>query len=306
MTEILSAMLRTATPILIAALGGLLCEKAGVLNLALEGIMLMGAFFGVVGSYFTDNVFVAIMLAMAVGGVLGILYFLFVERWHADAMITSIGFNTLAAGLTSFLKRSIFGDSGMILGIKGIPKVDSKILGSIPLIGKILNGQTLLVYVGLILTILIHFFIFHTHTGINLRAVGERPTAATSAGISVPKYRFFAIFAGGILCGMAGAHLSLGYVNMFAEDMTSGRGFFAYTCVAFGQANPLLVLLASCVFGLAENVSYFVQNLHIPSQIILMTPYICTIIALIVRTFDVKKFFAARRGKRQLQKQSRL
>lgn len=112
MTDIFSSMLRTAAPILLAALGGLLCEKAGVLNLALEGMMLFGAFFGVMGSYYTDNAYLGVLIALLSGAVLGMIYNLFVERWKADAMITSIGMNSLALGMTSFLKRSIFGDSG--------------------------------------------------------------------------------------------------------------------------------------------------------------------------------------------------
>ena len=148
MTDIFSSMLRTAAPILLAALGGLLCEKAGVLNLALEGMMLFGAFFGVMGSYYTDNAYLGVLIALLSGAVLGMIYNLFVERWKADAMITSIGMNSLALGMTSFLKRSIFGDSGIIMGISGIPKHNSSFLSSIPVIGKILDGQTTLVYVG--------------------------------------------------------------------------------------------------------------------------------------------------------------
>ncbi len=302
MTEILSAMLRTATPILLAALGGVLCEKAGVLNLALEGMMLLGAFFGVVGSYYTLSPYYGILIALIIGAVMGMLYYVFVEHWHTDAMITSIGINMLAAGFTSFMKRYLFGDSGMIIGINGIPKYSSPFLASIPVIGKILNGHAYTVYVSILLVILLQIFLYRTHTGINLRAVGEKPIAATSAGISVQKYRFLALTVGGLLCGLAGAHLSLGYVNMFAEDMTGGRGFFAFTCVAFGQANPLLVMLASFVFGLAENISYFIQDLSIPSQFILMTPYVCTILALILRTVDLKKIIAASRGRRMSKK----
>lgn len=292
MTDIFSSMLRTAAPILLAALGGLLCEKAGVLNLALEGMMLFGAFFGVMGSYYTDNAYLGALVALLTGAVLGTVYHLFVERWKADAMITSIGMNSLALGMTSFLKRSIFGDSGIIMGIAGIPKHNSSFLSSIPVIGKVLDGQTTLVYVGLVLVIILHFFLFRTHAGINLRAVGERPLAAASAGVSVSKYRFIALTVGGALCGLAGAHLSLGYVTMFSENMTAGRGFFAYTCVAFGQANPLLVMLASFIFGLAENLSYLLQGAAIPSQIILMAPYLCTILALIFRNFNLKKGLA--------------
>ena len=217
MTDIFSSMLRTAAPILLAALGGLLCEKAGVLNLALEGMMLFGAFFGVMGSYYTDNAYLGALVALLTGAVLGMVYHLFVERWKADAMITSIGMNSLALGMTSFLKRSIFGDSGIIMGIAGIPKHNSSFLSSIPVIGKVLDGQTTLVYVGLVLVIILHFFLFRTHAGINLRAVGERPLAAASAGVSVSKYRFIALTVGGALCGLAGAHLSLGYVTMFSE-----------------------------------------------------------------------------------------
>lgn len=289
MADILSGMLRTATPILLAALGGLLCEKAGVFNIALEGMMLFGAFFGVWGMYLTESVPMAILFALVIGAVVGLIYVWLVEKAHADATIASIGINTFAVGITTYMMKVIFGDAGSVgtAGIVGLPRIDIGFIGDIPFLGTIINGHTILVYVSIILVVVLSYFLFHTHTGINLRAVGEKPIAAGAAGISVMRYRFVAVIVGGALCGLAGVHLSLGHVTLFSENMTAGRGFFAYTAVVFGQANPIGVMIASLVFGLAETVTFRVQQVGFPGPLVLTVPYIITILALIVRNFGV-------------------
>lgn len=285
MAEILSGMLRTATPIMLAGMGGLLCEKAGVFNIALEGMMLFGAFFGVWGMYLTQSIPLAILFALAVGALVGLIYVYIVEKGKADATITSIGINTFAVGITTYLMKIIFGDAGSVgtAGIFGLPKIDIKFIGDVPFLGTVINGHTILVYVSIILVVILNYFLFHTHTGINLRAVGEKPIAAESAGIPVLRYRFLAVIVGGALCGLAGVHLSLGHVTLFAEEMTAGRGFFAYTAVVFGQANPFGVMIASLVFGLAETITYRVQQVGFPAPLVLTAPYIITILALIIR-----------------------
>ena len=306
MADILSGMLRTATPILLAALGGLLCEKAGVFNIALEGMMLFGAFFGVWGMYLTHSVIMAILFALAIGAFVGLIYVLLIEKLNANATIASIGVNAFAVGITTYMMKVIFGDAGSVgsSGIAGLPKIDIAFIGKIPFIGTVLNGHTILVYVSILLVILLSYFLFHTHTGINLRAVGEQPLAAASAGISVPRYRILAVVVGGALCGLAGVHLSLGHVTLFTENMTAGRGFFAYTAVVFGQANPVGVMVASLVFGLAETVTYRAQQIGFPGPLVLTVPYIITILALIIRScgiFDTINRFRWRRRAQRMQ-----
>ncbi|MFR4990121.1 ABC transporter permease [Anaerotruncus colihominis] len=286
MQEILAGMIRTATPVLLAAMGGLLCEKAGVFNIALEGMMLFGAFFGVLGVYATGSLAAGVAAALAVGAAAGLLYTFIVEELRANATIVSIGLNTFAVGITTYLMKIVFGDAGSVGSdrIVGLPQVDIPLLENIPLIGRILNGHTILVYAALVIVVLLHLLLYHTQAGIGIRAVGERPAAAASAGLSVRRYRFASVMAAGMLCGLAGVHLSLGYVTLFSENMTGGRGFFAYTAVVFGQADPLIVMIASFLFGLAETVTYRAQQTGLPGPLVLTVPYVVTLIALIVRS----------------------
>jgi len=286
LADILAGMIRTATPILLAALGGLLCEQAGVLNIALEGMMLFGAFFGVWGMAITGSVPFAILFALAIGGIAGFLYVFLVEKLHTNPTITSIGMNVFAAGLTTYLMKIVFGDAGSVgtEGIVGLPKINIPFLQKIPFLGAIFSGHTVLVYVSILLVILISFILYRTNIGINLRSVGEKPIAAAAAGISINKYRMGAVIIGGMLCGLAGVHLSLGYVKLFSEGMTAGRGFFAYTAVVFGSATPIGALIASMVFGLAETFTYRVQQMGIPGPLVLTVPYLITILALITRS----------------------
>ena len=291
MEEIFAGMIRTATPILLAALGGILCEKVGVFNIALEGLMLFGAFFGVYAVSLTGEPLMALLAALAVGAIGGLIYVILVELLKTDATIASIGMNTFALGLTTYLMKMVFGDEGSIrsANIVGFSKLEIPWLEKIPFIGKVLGGHTVLVYVSLLLVILMQIFIYKTRTGINLRAVGENPLAATSAGISVKRYRIISVVVAGMLCGLAGVHLSLGYVTMFTENMTGGRGFFSYTAVVFGQSNPVIVMIACFVFGLSETLAYRFQQSGVPVPLVLTIPYVITVIALIIRNVRIKK-----------------
>ena len=284
MEEIFAGMIRTATPILLAALGGILCEKVGVFNIALEGLMLFGAFFGVYAVSLTGEPLMALLAALAVGAIGGLIYVILVELLKTDATIASIGMNTFALGLTTYLMKMVFGDEGSIrsANIVGFSKLEIPWLEKIPFIGKVLGGHTVLVYVSLLLVILMQIFIYKTRTGIN-------PLAATSAGISVKRYRIISVVVAGMLCGLAGVHLSLGYVTMFTENMTGGRGFFSYTAVVFGQANPVIVMIASFVFGLSETLAYRFQQSGVPVPLVLTIPYVITVIALIIRNVRIKK-----------------
>jgi ABC-type uncharacterized transport system permease subunit len=280
------ATLRTMTPILLAALGGVISEQAGVFNIALEGLMLFGAFFAVVGSHLAANSWLGVLVGMLASGVLACIFALVVLRLKADVIISALGINLLASGLTTYVMKMWFGVVGSFTSdrVQGLPQVVIPVIGKIPFIGPILSGHTPLVYISLILVAVTGFCLYRTTIGMNLRAVGENSEAAETAGISVLAYKTWAVILTGVFCGLAGAHLSLGYVTMFTEDMTAGRGFVAYTAVVFGKANPRFVLVASLLFGIAEALTFRVQRLGVPPSLVLMLPYILTIYALLLRT----------------------
>ncbi|QCJ44685.1 ABC transporter permease [Bacillus sp. S3] len=288
--ELLGTVLRTMTPILLAALGGLISERLGVFNIALEGKMLFGAFFSIYGTFLTGNPMIGTLFGVVVGGFIGFLFVTLVEKYKAEPIITAIGVNTLALGVTTFAMKETFGDLGSIQSnIKGFSKLDIPILRDIPFVNTVLNGHTPLTYISLILVVILSFIIYRTYIGINLRAVGEKPEAAEATGVSVIKYRTIGVCMTGVLCGLAGAHLALGYVTMFTEGMTAGRGFFAYAAVLFGKTDPFIVFVASGIFGFAESISLRAQQFGFPSSLVLMMPYIITILALSIRYKRVKK-----------------
>lgn len=287
MVQLVTSMIRCATPILLAALGGILSEKVGVFNIALEGLMLFGAFFAIYGSYLSGSAWLGALMAVVICGIIALIFEKLVENMKAEPTITGIGVNTLAAGMTTYLMKMVFGEGGSIAAgdrISGFEKVQIPVIKDIPVLGEILSGYTPLVYVTFLLVPVMAFVLYRTHVGISLRAVGENVSAAQAAGLNTGRYRSIALIMTGVLCGLAGAHLSLGYVTLFSENMTNGRGFFAYVAVVFGKADPFVVMIAALVFGLADTLSTKVQGNGIPSSIVLMLPYVVTILALIVRS----------------------
>ncbi len=291
MTQLIISMIRCATPILLAALGGIICERVGVFNIALEGMMLFGAFFAIYGSYLSGSAWVGALVAMAVCGAVGFIFVELVENLGAEPTITGIGINTLALGMTTYLMKMVFGEGGSISAndrIAGFERVEIPLVKQIPFLGEIFSGYTPLVYITFILVPVLAFWLYRTHMGINLRAVGEEVHAAQAAGLNVNRFRVLGVMGAGMLCGLAGAHLSLGYVTLFSENMTNGRGFFAYVAVVFGKADPVSVMIAALVFGLADTLSTKVQGNGIPSSLVLMLPYVVTILALMVRSTVAK------------------
>ncbi|MDR3729588.1 MAG: ABC transporter permease [Oscillospiraceae bacterium] len=286
MLDLLAGTIRTATPILLAALGGLICERVGVFNIALEGLMLFGAFFGIWGVWLVGSPWAGAGIAIVLTSILAFIFAVLVVKFHSDPTITALGINMLAEGVTTFSMKLVFGDQGSIHSsqIVGLPKIDLPLIDNIPILGDILSGYTPMVYLSWILVALCAFFLYRTSAGVNLRMVGENPRAAATAGIPVERYQILVVTISGIFCALAGTHLSMGYVTMFTENMTSGRGFIAYTAVVFGKADPVMVLVASLVFGAAESLSYRAQQFgSIPSPIIMMMPYLITIVALLLR-----------------------
>jgi len=269
--ELIQSTLRLATPLILAALGGVLCERSGVINIALEGMMLTGAFFGMLGSYLTGSPWVGVVLGLAVGGLLGFVHAALTQRMKINHIVSGVALNIFALGLTTYLLRRIFQHAGGSPPVNGLPEWGL--------------GQNPLFYVALVLVPGLSFLLFRTPPGLRIRAAGEHPHAAASAGIRVSVVRYLAVTGSGVLGGLAGAYLSLGQLNMFAEGMSGGRGFIALAAVIFGKWTPFGAAGAALLFGFFDALQMRLQGqavggVTIPSEFMLMLPYVLTIIAL--------------------------
>ena len=244
-------MLRSATPVALAAMGGSMTEHAGIMNIGMDGMILMGALIGVLGSYAIGSAAGGVAAAVLFGILVGLFFALFVVKLKSDEFIIGVALNSFAGGLTVFLLRTIFGVKGAFSdpGIVSLPTISADWLESIPLIGPLLNNNTLLVYCSWVLVYLCWLFIYRTPVGFWMRAAGEHPQSLRSAGKNPEKMKYLASVLCGIFSGLGGAHLSLGYLTMFSENMSASRGYIAVACVIFGRSNPPMVFLAALVFG---------------------------------------------------------
>src|SRR5690625_2852025 len=251
---VVASAVRSLIPMLLAAMGGLVCERAGVFQISLEGLMLTGAFGGVAGSYFTGHWLGGIVVAVISGVTLSLVLAFGAVTRKANAIVLGIAINLFALGLTSFLMPELFGVRGVFRdpGIIALPKYSIPLLSDIPVIGIALFSGTFLHYVALIAVPIVGIWLFHTRSGLRLRGVGEYAMAAESLGTSSVVYKYAAVLFSGAMAGLAGAQLSLGNVVQFSDNMTAGRGWIAVVAVLFGLAHPWGVLGASLLFGFSE------------------------------------------------------
>ena len=282
--DFISSVLRLSTPILFAGLAALITDKAGVINIGLEGIMLSAALAGVVGSAFGGNAFVGLLLALVVGVAIGLLMAYFAIGLKTDIVLTGIALNLMASGGTVFLLYVITKDKGMSTSLKSftMPVIQLPLIKSIPVLGDILSGHNLLTYLAFLFTVLVWILLYRTPLGLRIRVVGENISAAESVGIPVKKVQFIALAISGVLASMGGAYMSMGYMDKFARDMTAGRGFIALAAEALGRATPLGTLIASLFFGMVDALSSNLQILNVPVQFVQMLPYVCTIVGLVI------------------------
>lgn len=280
---LLQNTLRTATPVILAAMGGLLTEQAGIMNIGMDGMILTGAFVAVAFSFFMSSAGMGVLAAVLVGIVIGLFFALFVVKLKSDEFIIGIALNTFAGGLTVYLLRSIFGVRGTFSdeGIVALPTVHIDFLDSIPLLGPLLNDNSIFVYLTWLLVLLTWIFLYRTPYGFWMRAAGEHPQSLETAGINPQRMKLLASVLCGVFCGFAGAHLSLGYLTMFTEGMSSSRGFIAFACVIFGMANPPKVFLAALLFGFLDALGLRLQSVGVPSDLTATVPYIATVLMLV-------------------------
>lgn len=277
----LAATVRTATPLALAALGELLVERAGLINIGLEGAILAGAFGALVGAS-AGGVAGGFAGAVVGGVIVAALFALLVVWLGADQIITGTALTLLSIGATGTLYRSLYGSTGAALALPTSAPLPIPGLAGIPLIGEALFAQPPVTYFVYLLVPLVAWWMGHTHGGLALRAIGERPEAALVAGVRVRRMRIGAILAGGVLGGLAGGTLVLAQAGTFAEGMSAGRGFIAIAIVVLGRWHPLGVALAAFVYGAASALQFAIQSMgwNTPYQLFLMIPYLLTLAAL--------------------------
>lgn len=282
--DFLYMWIRVATPILLAALGATVCSKAGVVNLGLEGIMLISALFGVLASALGGNIFWGILGGVGAALIVSLIFAYFHLVLKANNTLCGTAINTAASGLTIFVLQLVTGEKGNSSSLKSFSfnEIEIPVIKDIPVLGDILSGHNTLTYVALISVVLVFLLLYKTPLGLRMRAVGENPHAASSVGQNVTKIRFIAILICGVLTGLGGMYLSMGYMDMFVRDMVAGRGFIALAACSMGQATPVGALLASLVFAFFDGLSNVLQVLQIPSQFVQMLPYLATIAGLTV------------------------
>jgi len=284
---ILASGVRLATPYLYAGLGETLSQRSGVLNLGVEGQMLMGAFTAFYVTFQTGNVWLGILAAMVVGLVMGLAMAFVSVNLQAVQGISGIGFYLFGLGMSTLLFQMLV---GTVETVSGFSPVTIPVLSDIPVIGEILFQQNILVYIAFALVPIIHFVLQKTTLGLRIRAVGENPEAADSLGVSVARVRYITVTLGGLLSGVAGASMSIALLNVFQQNMTSGLGFIAVALVYFGGWRPFGVMLGALLFSMvnALQLRLQVEGIPVPSDLMVMMPYVLTIVALVLTVQRVR------------------
>ena len=265
--SLIMATLRQAAPILITAIGGMICEVSGVVNIGLEGMMLMGAFFTAITSYYTGSWFLGLIGGIVGGGLVAVLHALISIKYKGNQVVSGVAINLFATGFTVFMLRVLFKQSSNTPTVEGAP---------------IIFGVSIIIYIIYAIALLATVYMNKTVGGLRLRAVGEYPLAADTVGINVKKVRYKAVILSGALAGIGGAYLSIGALSQFTKEMSSGRGFIALAAIVFGKWKIKGVIMASLLFGFADASQNLVQQYFpfIPSQLIQMAPYVLTLLAL--------------------------
>ena len=297
-TAFLEATVRTATPLLFAGLGETVVEQAGVINVGLEGVVIAGAFGGLVGAT-TAGLGTGFVVAAVSGAAMAAVFGLFAAILRADQVISGTAVTLLGLGLTGALYRWGFGPSGAALSIPTMHAMPIPVLSRVPLLGPALFDQPPIAYLAYGLVPLLWWWTYRTYGGLALRAVGENPDAARAAGIAVRRVQFGAVLVGGVLGGVSGGTLVLAQVGTFAEGMSAGRGFIAIAIVALGRWNPVGAAAGAVIFGAASALQFLFQAMgwRAPYQLFLAVPYVLTLVALAVASAAGRGGAPAARGR---------
>ena len=291
----LAVVLAKTTPLLLAALGGAATQMGNILNIGLEGMMLIGAFTAVVVGAAT-NPWIGVLAAIGAAVLLALVFAVASLVFKADFIVVGIGVNLLAVGVSVLLLQVMYGNPGVTPGnVKAIlPKLDLGPIGSIPVLGPAINNQTILVWLAFLLVPAYSFLLYRTRFGVHLRAVGEDEPAAIAAGINVFNVKFVSILISGVMCGLAGAQLAMATLGSFTAGMTSSRGFIAVAALTFGLAKPTRTMVACLIFGAADAFADRLSLAGANASLSLMTPYAVTIIALVLAALRMRSVMNAR------------
>ena len=281
---LVDSIIRASIPILLAALGGLICERAGVFQISLEGMMLLGSFSGVAVAYGSGNAYLGVLAAMTAGALTSLLLAFGNVSRGGDPIVIGVAINLFAVGLTGFLLPQFFDVRGVFRdpAIPGLGRFRIPLLSRLPIVGDSLFATTIPGYLAFVSVPLVWVLLFRTPIGLRLRGVGERRIAAQTLGVPVVGVQYAAVVFSGAMAGLAGAQLALGNVVQFAENMTAGRGWIAVVAVLFGRAHPYGVLGACLLFGSAEAVGFRLQGNGLAVQITDALPWVITLVALVV------------------------
>jgi ABC-type uncharacterized transport system permease subunit len=279
----LVSTVRMAVPLMFTSLGEVFGQRSGVLNLGLEGVMAIGAFAGFVAANATGNLWFGVLVGMVGGMVVAFIFALLVVTLGANQAIVGVMIVVAAQGMVTFLNNVVYGGSYIPPKVEGFQLIKIPVLADIPVIGPALFDQNVLVYLAFLLVPVLSIVLFKTTWGLRLRGVGEDPLAADSMGVNVFRTRYLAVLFGGLMAGLGGAFLSLGYLGTFSDNITAGRGWIAIALVYFGQWNPYRVLLGALLFGgvNALQLRLQAQGAHLPFQFMLMLPYLLTLLVLV-------------------------
>jgi general nucleoside transport system permease protein len=279
-SALFAAMLRFATPLIFGALGGIVSERSGVVNIGIEGMMLMGCYFAIYGADLGGSWVIGLLFAMAAGGVLALVHAVFSITLRADQIVGGVAINLLALGVTGYLFVERYGDQGTPDNISRVPDITLPLIEDIPFVGDAIGRTNLLTWLGLLMVVALAVFLFRTPRGLRLRSIGEHPRAAETVGLSVIRTRYLAVIACGVLAALGGAYLSIGFLGSFNQNLTAGRGYIALAVVICGRWRPGGALAFACLFGfcsaLAQRLPTFSES---GATLFQALPYVLTIIA---------------------------
>lgn len=282
--DFISALIRMATPLIFVGMAAVIGAKANVLCVAYEAMMLFAALGGVIGSAYSQNIFIGLIVGIASGVSIAVIFAYFVLYLNAKPLLAGLALNILGSGGTVYLVYLL---TGMKLDTSGLaslrfPNVDIAILKDIPIIGNILSGHNLLSYIAIIVVIFVWFLIFKTRLGLRIRAVGEDALAASSVGIDVNRTKFIALILSGIIASLGGIFMSMAYMPYFTTNMTAGRGFIGIAAQNLGRGSPLWTMVYTLIFGASMAIGNIAQSYRLPSQFASALPYVLTLIGLII------------------------
>lgn len=277
-------MIRLATPLILASLGGLYSERSGVINIALEGIMLAGAFTAAAVTVFTHNPWIGMLTAMIAGLLVAGIHAVASIQFRANQVVVGTAINILFVGVPALVSGALFESTGSTPQLpreQTLPDWNIPGIDRIPVLSQLLSGHKPIVYIALLAVPVTYYVLFRTRFGLRLRAVGENPEAADTAGVSVAGMRYAGVLLSGVLAGLGGAYLSIGQNSLFTRNMTAGRGFIALAALIFGKWHPVGAFLACLLFGMADAIAIRMQGVvNIPVQFIQIIPYVLTLVVL--------------------------